>query len=283
MRPPSAARFPPTRSTSSAHGFIAHLDTLPAEQFVTDDAGRRRDRARGREHRARRRVRAARAVRARQPHAAAGQPGRVHERPLEGGQDRQPPAVLGVRRRGDGAGDRVSLSRTSTSSSGTRRRSTSPTSSRSTSGGAARESSSWFASSTAGKASHDAPAYELVEDLFAHADEILAREEYAGIEDAPSFHTKLAGVTFEGRQDVLARLASGTPLRLERQPDNQFDANAIALFDPRRGSGRLPQPPAGRRARAGDRRRRRLRRRGHRRHRRRGRPFARRERARLAA
>ena len=55
----------------------------------------------------------------------------------------------------------------------------------------------------------DVPAAELVEELFAHADEILAREEYAGIGDAPSFHTKLAGVTFEGRQDVVARLVPG--------------------------------------------------------------------------
>ena len=47
-----------------------------------------------------------------------------------------------------------------------------------------------------------------------------------------SFHTKLAGVTFEGRQDVLERLTAGAPLRLERQPDNQYDANACALFDP---------------------------------------------------
>ncbi len=76
------------------------------------------------------------------------------------------------------------------------------------------------------------PAADLVEDLFAHAEEILAREEYAGIEDAPSFHTKLAGVTFEGRQESIARLAPGVPLRLVRQPDNEFDANACALFDP---------------------------------------------------
>ena len=82
-------------------------------------------------------------------------------------------------------------------------------------------------------ASPDAPANELVEDLFAHADEILAREEYAGIADAPSFHTKLAGVTFEGRQGVLSGLSVGTPLRVERQPHNAFDPNAIALFDPR--------------------------------------------------
>ena len=75
------------------------------------------------------------------------------------------------------------------------------------------------------------PAAELVEDLFARADEILAREEYAGIEEADSFHTKLAGVTFEGRQEVVVRLTSGTPLRVVRQPDNTHDPNAIALHD----------------------------------------------------
>lgn len=77
-----------------------------------------------------------------------------------------------------------------------------------------------------------APAAELVEDLFAHADEILAREEYTGIGEAESFHTKLAGVTFEGRQEVVAALTPGLPLRLDRQPENPHDANAIALFDP---------------------------------------------------
>jgi len=75
------------------------------------------------------------------------------------------------------------------------------------------------------------PAAELVEDLFARADEILAREEYAGIEEVDSFHTKLAGVTFEGRQEAVARLVPGTPLRVVRQPDNPHDANAIALHD----------------------------------------------------
>ena len=78
----------------------------------------------------------------------------------------------------------------------------------------------------------DAPAYDLVEELFAQADRILAREDYAGIEEAPSFHTKLAGVTFEGRQEVLGRIGAGTVLRLVRQPDNPHDSNACALFDP---------------------------------------------------
>lgn len=77
----------------------------------------------------------------------------------------------------------------------------------------------------------DAPASALVEDLFARADEIIAREEYSGIAEAPSFHTKLAGVTFEGRQDVLGRLSPGAPLRLVRQPDNEYDPNACALMD----------------------------------------------------
>lgn len=79
--------------------------------------------------------------------------------------------------------------------------------------------------------SDDAPAADLVSDLFERADEIIAREEYSGIGDAPSFNTKLAGVTFEGRQDALARLESGSLLRLERQPDNEYDTNACALFD----------------------------------------------------
>ena len=81
--------------------------------------------------------------------------------------------------------------------------------------------------------SPDAPAAELVADLFARAEEVLANaaEEYGGIGEAEAFHTKLAGVTFEGRQDIIARLAPGTPLRLVRQPENEFDRNACAVYD----------------------------------------------------
>ena len=78
----------------------------------------------------------------------------------------------------------------------------------------------------------EAPAAELVKELFADAERILARGEYEGIADAESFHTKLAGVSFEGRQDVVARLEAGTVLRIARQPDNTFDSNAIAVLDP---------------------------------------------------
>jgi single-stranded-DNA-specific exonuclease len=81
-------------------------------------------------------------------------------------------------------------------------------------------------------ASPDAPAADLVDELFGRAEEIIARGEYAGIADAESFFTKLAGVSFEGRQAVVGRLAAGTPLRPARQPDNPHDPNACALFDP---------------------------------------------------
>jgi len=39
-------------------------------------------------------------------------------------------------------------------------------------------------------------------------------------------------VTFEGRQEVVARLTPGVPLRIERQPDNEYDTNACAVFEP---------------------------------------------------
>lgn len=44
-----------------------------------------------------------------------------------------------------------------------------------------------------------------------------------------SYHTKAVGVTFEGRQEVLAILTEDTPLRLVREPDNEYDPNAIAI------------------------------------------------------
>lgn len=74
---------------------------------------------------------------------------------------------------------------------------------------------------------------ELLDDLFARADEIVAREEYFGIEEAAAFHTKIVGVTFEDRQSAIAALRPGTPLRFEREPENPYDANAIAVREPR--------------------------------------------------
>ncbi|HET6275205.1 MAG TPA: helicase-related protein [Candidatus Cybelea sp.] len=76
--------------------------------------------------------------------------------------------------------------------------------------------------------SEESAASAFIERAFAKSDEYL-HDSYATIGDAPHFHTKLAGVSFEGRQDVIAGLRTGAALELHRQPENAYDANAIAV------------------------------------------------------
>lgn len=45
-----------------------------------------------------------------------------------------------------------------------------------------------------------------------------------------SFHSKIVGVTHDDRQEKIAFLKSGDVLSLRREPENQFDENAIAVF-----------------------------------------------------
>ncbi|MEO6835468.1 MAG: helicase-related protein [Candidatus Tumulicola sp.] len=68
----------------------------------------------------------------------------------------------------------------------------------------------------------------FVERAFTKSAEYL-RDRYARIADAVTFHTKVAGVSFEGRQDTIEGLSVGARLELERQPENPYDANAIAV------------------------------------------------------
>ena len=68
----------------------------------------------------------------------------------------------------------------------------------------------------------------FVERVFAAGDSYL-RDPYSTIGDATIFNSKLVGVSFEGRQDVISGLRVGSELELERQPDNPYDANAIAV------------------------------------------------------
>jgi len=44
-----------------------------------------------------------------------------------------------------------------------------------------------------------------------------------------SYHSKLVGVTFEGRQDVIKQLKGNEELRFRREPENAYDANAVAV------------------------------------------------------
>lgn len=44
-----------------------------------------------------------------------------------------------------------------------------------------------------------------------------------------SYHSKLVGVTFEGRQDIIGTLAGDETIRFRREPDNEYDKNAVAV------------------------------------------------------
>jgi single-stranded-DNA-specific exonuclease len=68
----------------------------------------------------------------------------------------------------------------------------------------------------------------FIDRVFAQSDEYLS-DPYSTIGDAAHFHTKLAGVSFEGRQDIIAGLLAGATLQLLRRPENPHDANAIAV------------------------------------------------------
>lgn len=44
-----------------------------------------------------------------------------------------------------------------------------------------------------------------------------------------AYHTKLVGVTFEGRQDIIKMLQGGEQLQVRREADNKYDKNAVAV------------------------------------------------------
>ncbi|HTD33093.1 MAG TPA: DEAD/DEAH box helicase, partial [Candidatus Elarobacter sp.] len=60
--------------------------------------------------------------------------------------------------------------------------------------------------------------------------EFLDRDPYATIGEASGFNTKVVGVSFEGRQDVVAGMRAGAALELRRDPKNAYDPNAIGVW-----------------------------------------------------
>lgn len=75
----------------------------------------------------------------------------------------------------------------------------------------------------------------FLQELYAKADESLKRREYAGIGDAASFFTKVAGVTKgeDNRQELISHMAIDENLEIRRDPQNDYDPNAIAVYVPR--------------------------------------------------
>ncbi|MFW5962007.1 MAG: single-stranded-DNA-specific exonuclease RecJ [bacterium] len=70
---------------------------------------------------------------------------------------------------------------------------------------------------------------DFIHDLFEKKDEILVDDPYRGIENEDCFPSKVVGVTFEDRQELIANLEQNDEIWLEREPDNKFDCNAIKV------------------------------------------------------
>lgn len=68
-----------------------------------------------------------------------------------------------------------------------------------------------------------------IDELFLAQDEICETGDYAGITQVARFNTKVVGVSYENRQDVLAGLEAGVELALRRDAHSEYDANAIAV------------------------------------------------------
>lgn len=68
---------------------------------------------------------------------------------------------------------------------------------------------------------------EELDELFKKAEEQLKT---SNIVNADSFYTKVVGVSFEGRQEMVRKLETGQSVTLVRQPENMHDKNAIAVI-----------------------------------------------------
>ena len=62
------------------------------------------------------------------------------------------------------------------------------------------------------------PVKSFLSELYARRDEFLDGDRYRTIGDASEFFTKVAGVSFDGRQDVLGGMRSGEPLEEHASP-----------------------------------------------------------------
>jgi len=87
----------------------------------------------------------------------------------------------------------------------------------------------------------------LLDRLFRRSSDYLGEPRYRAVEEAPVLYTKVVGVTFDGRQEVLASAREGDPLHLRREPGNPHDPHAILVAtDDGRAVGYLNAQLAGR-------------------------------------
>lgn len=99
-------------------------------------------------------------------------------------------------------------------------------------------------SASEGNLPSDARAF--LDDLYARKAEFLDRDPYATIGEATAFNTKVVGVSFEGRQDIVAGVRPGEPVELRRDAANPHDPNAVAVLYGRLQLGYLKRAIAAR-------------------------------------
>jgi single-stranded-DNA-specific exonuclease len=90
------------------------------------------------------------------------------------------------------------------------------------------------------------PARTFISALYANAKEYLSRDPYATIGDATGFNTKVVGVSFEGRQDIVEAMRPGEAVELRRDAANAFDPSAIGVWYGNLQLGFLKRPIAAR-------------------------------------
>ena len=71
----------------------------------------------------------------------------------------------------------------------------------------------------------------FLDELFAKKDAYLVRDRFATIGEADDFFTKIVGVSFEGRQNLVAGLAPGDAL--EQHVHHRLGQPALPLQPPR--------------------------------------------------
>lgn len=69
----------------------------------------------------------------------------------------------------------------------------------------------------------------FVDRLFYYEKEYLKPNSYQNFSQQDSFYTKVVGVTFDNRQELICRLECGQSLDLVREKDNQYDEFAIKV------------------------------------------------------
>lgn len=69
----------------------------------------------------------------------------------------------------------------------------------------------------------------FLERLYLDGEVWLEDDYYRDIVNREEFYSKLVGVTFEGRQEIISDLSEGLQVQIKREADNPYDVNAISI------------------------------------------------------